>query len=287
MLDGYYAAGDASHLLAYIILFVKIWKTNSCAGISGKSQILFAIAYLCRYLDLFITFGSDYDSFRKILFIEVTLITCYLIYSKFHESYDSELDSFWIEWLIIPAYALTYVSNYDDLIDLLWIYSIYLESVAILPQFHLIWETGKAENTVLCYLVALTASRGFYSMDLAWRYVTEQYYSTILINAGVVQTVSYIIFFCVYAQLQIFRNNIVEDDEAAFIGNPLAPVYIISGKHALDMGKTNVKISPVLMAEEKTAIEPIDEKTPKTGLASFTEFSMSLTPDNAALAFYS
>ena len=35
--------GDVSHLVAIVILLLKIWKTCSCAGISGKSQLLFAL----------------------------------------------------------------------------------------------------------------------------------------------------------------------------------------------------------------------------------------------------
>lgn len=31
-------AGDLSHLLAIIILLLKIWKTRSCAGKSKKSE---------------------------------------------------------------------------------------------------------------------------------------------------------------------------------------------------------------------------------------------------------
>lgn len=29
-------AGDLSHLAAIVILLIKMWKTRSCAGISGK-----------------------------------------------------------------------------------------------------------------------------------------------------------------------------------------------------------------------------------------------------------
>merc|ERR1711971_688509 len=41
--------GDVSHLLAILILLLKIWKTRSCAGISGKSQILFLVVFVTRY----------------------------------------------------------------------------------------------------------------------------------------------------------------------------------------------------------------------------------------------
>ena len=37
--------GDLSHLAAILILLLKIWKTRSCAGISGKQKI-FKIFFL-------------------------------------------------------------------------------------------------------------------------------------------------------------------------------------------------------------------------------------------------
>merc|ERR1711893_102274 len=48
--------GDLSHLGAIIILLLKIWKTRSCAGISGKTQAMFALVFITRYLDLFVHF---------------------------------------------------------------------------------------------------------------------------------------------------------------------------------------------------------------------------------------
>ena len=55
-------AGDLSHLLAIVILLLKIWKTRSCAGISGKTQAMFAVCFITRYLDLFVHFVSLYNT---------------------------------------------------------------------------------------------------------------------------------------------------------------------------------------------------------------------------------
>ena len=54
--------GDMSHLMAIIILLTKIWKTRSCAGISGKTQAMFAVCFITRYLDLFVHFVSLYNT---------------------------------------------------------------------------------------------------------------------------------------------------------------------------------------------------------------------------------
>eukprot|EP00729_Bicosta_minor_P021830 gene21830-biopygen17377 len=57
--------GDMSHVLAIFLLMLKIWKSKSAAGISGKSQILFTIVYFTRYLDVFFTFISVYNTLMK------------------------------------------------------------------------------------------------------------------------------------------------------------------------------------------------------------------------------
>nr|ABD36214.1 KDEL endoplasmic reticulum protein retention receptor 2b [Bombyx mori] len=72
--------GDLSHLLAIIILLLKIWKSRSCAGISGKSQILFSVVYTTRYLDLLTTHVSPYNTVMKLVFIFTSYATIYLMY---------------------------------------------------------------------------------------------------------------------------------------------------------------------------------------------------------------
>ena len=85
--------GDLSHLLAIVLLLMKIWKTRSCAGISGKSQILFLVVFVSRYLDLFISFISLYNTVMKLFFISSAAGTVYLIYQKFKASFMISIQS--------------------------------------------------------------------------------------------------------------------------------------------------------------------------------------------------
>ena len=78
--------GDLSHLLAIVLLLMKIWKTRSCAGISGKYQILFLVVFVSRYLDLFTSFISLYNTVMKMFFISSAAGTVYLMYQKFKVS---------------------------------------------------------------------------------------------------------------------------------------------------------------------------------------------------------
>merc|ERR1711997_427453 len=114
---------------AILILLLKIWKTRSCAGISGKSQILFLVVFVTRYLDLVTNFVSVYNTVMKVFFIVSAAATVYLMYVKFRATYDGNHDSFRVEFLLAMV-----LNNEFTVMEILWTFSIYLESVAILPQ---------------------------------------------------------------------------------------------------------------------------------------------------------
>lgn len=61
-------------------------------GISAKSQMLFAIVFTTRYLDLFTNFVSLYNSFMKVVFLSSTYGTIYLMLYTFKTTYDYKYD---------------------------------------------------------------------------------------------------------------------------------------------------------------------------------------------------
>jgi len=191
--------GDMSHLLAIVILLLKIWKTRSCAGISGKSQLMFALVFVTRYLDLVTNFVSVYNTVMKVFYLSASIGTCYLIFLKFKATYDGNHDSFRMEFLIAPAAGLACLVNHQfNVMEVLWTFSIYLEAVAILPQLFMISKTGEAESITSHYLFALGMYRGLYLFNWIYRYNYEGFYDLIAISAGVVQTVLYCDFFYLY-----------------------------------------------------------------------------------------
>ena len=62
--------------------------------ISGRSQILFAVVFTTRYLDLFTNFISVYNTVMKVFFLASSFGTVYLMYLKFKATYDSNHDTF-------------------------------------------------------------------------------------------------------------------------------------------------------------------------------------------------
>ncbi|KAJ6631441.1 ER lumen protein retaining receptor [Mycena sp. CBHHK59/15] len=158
--------GDLSHLVSILILLHKIQTTRSCRGISFKTQALYAGVFVARYLDLLFRWVSLYNFIMKLFFIGSS---CYILY--------------------IMRYRFRLI---------LWSFSIFLESVAILPQLFMLQRTGEAETITTHYLAALGVYRALYIPNWIYRYVSDNVVDPIAVTAGIVQTGLYIDFFYVY-----------------------------------------------------------------------------------------
>merc|ERR1711892_906994 len=112
------------------------------------------------------------------------------MFLKFKATYDGNHDTFRIEFLLGPVAILALVLNHEfSVMEILWTFSIYLESVAILPQLFMVSKTGEAETITSHYLFALGSYRALYIANWIYRYHYENHLDLIAIFAGVVQTI--------------------------------------------------------------------------------------------------
>jgi ER lumen protein retaining receptor len=81
---------------------------------------------------------------------------------------------------------------------MLWAFSIWLESVAVLPQLFMLQRTGEAEAITTHYLFALGIYRALYILNWVYRFFAQGYFDPIAVLAGIVQTVLYSDFFYIY-----------------------------------------------------------------------------------------
>lgn len=82
--------------------------------------------------------------------------------------------------------------------QMLWAFSIWLESGAILPQLFMLQRTGEAETITTHYLFALGIYRALYIPNWLYRYFAEGYVDAIPWIAGILQTILYSDFFWIY-----------------------------------------------------------------------------------------
>ncbi|KAL0092590.1 ER lumen protein retaining receptor-domain-containing protein [Phycomyces blakesleeanus] len=190
---------DLMHLASVVILLLKIRSTRSCVGISFKSQLLYTVVFLTRYLDLATKYISLYNTCMKIFFIGTSFYVLYLMKFRFKATYDAGLDTFRIWYLLVPCAILAGLSTREySVLETLWTFSLWLESVAILPQLFMLQRTGEAETITTHYLFALGAYRALYLFNWIYRYVTEAHIEWVALVAGLLQTALYSDFFYIY-----------------------------------------------------------------------------------------
>lgn len=161
---------------------------------------MYLLVFVTRYLDLFWTFtDSLYNTTFKILFICSSAYIIYLMLNDYKPTRDPNLDTFKVQYLLGISAILAVLFPHDySLSEILWTFSIWLESTAILPQLFMLQRTGEADTITTHYLFALGLYRALYIPNWIYRYFAENRFQPIPVVAGIVQTLLYSDFFYIY-----------------------------------------------------------------------------------------
>ena len=114
MMNLFRLAGDMSHVLSIVVLLLRLRVTKNAIGISIKTQELYLIVFVTRYLDLFTTFYSVYNTVMKILYISATAYIIYMVRATepFKSNYEKAHDSFLhLKFAVLPCVVLAIVTN--------------------------------------------------------------------------------------------------------------------------------------------------------------------------------
>lgn len=119
--------GDLSHLASIFILLFAIEKNKSTAGLSMKTQLLYVLIYVTRYLNLFTKYYSLYNSLLKIFFIGSSIYTVYIMGTKYRKTIQEDIDTFPFKYLVLGSAisALVFCHKYTFR-EVMWSFSIWL-----------------------------------------------------------------------------------------------------------------------------------------------------------------
>ena len=83
-MDVFQLIGDFLHLVAVLMLLLKIVANKNVMGLSYKTQEVYLVVFLTRYSDMILEnhWGSLYFNFMRFLFIGVTFYTIRLMRFK-------------------------------------------------------------------------------------------------------------------------------------------------------------------------------------------------------------
>lgn len=135
----------------------------------------------------------------KIFFIASSIYTVYIMVAKYQKSIKENVDNFPVRYLLGGAAiaSLIFTHKYTAS-EVIWSFSLWLESVAIIPQLFILQKTGEAENITTHYIFALGLYRALYIPNWFYRYFAEGRFDYVSILSGILQTVIYSDFFYIY-----------------------------------------------------------------------------------------
>jgi len=136
------------------------------------------MVFCIRYMDLFMYFISLYNTLMKIFFISATAFIIYLMRFQKNiktvsadasprKTYNQMEDNFpHLKVLVPAALVLTLIVNSGfSMWEFMWSYSLWLESLAFIPQIYLLTKMGQVENITSHYVACLGLYRFFYILN--------------------------------------------------------------------------------------------------------------------------
>lgn len=83
-MDVFQLIGDFLHLVAILLLLLKILASKNVVGLSYRTQELFIVAFISRYSDMILEnhWGSMYFNLMRLIFISINGLTIYYMRTK-------------------------------------------------------------------------------------------------------------------------------------------------------------------------------------------------------------
>lgn len=176
--------GALTRLFGFVVLLVKFQSERSCAGVSLKTLELYAIVFLARlssilFYDGYLPYDSSGDWLYQV--IEVVSLLCvgvliFITVVTYKNTYNATEDDFGKVKsiptqfgpviLVVPAFVLAVLLhpslNRNIFTDIGWTFAMYLETVAIMPQFYMLQKANRAvEPWVSHFVFSVGLSRVF------------------------------------------------------------------------------------------------------------------------------
>jgi len=154
--------GDYLHFAGMAFGLLVVLACRSAEGFSLKTQVLYQLVFVTRYLDLFVEDQVMYLVVFKIMFNLVTAATIVAML-RYRDPRDSAADSCSLCAIILGVGVLADVSTIgSSLRSQLWTFSEFLEPLALVPQYIVCYKAKELRPAVGAYIAAVGGYRVLY-----------------------------------------------------------------------------------------------------------------------------
>lgn len=164
--------GDYMHFAGMLLALAVIFVTRSVEGFSRKTQVLYQIVYITRYLDVFRVQQVMYLLFFKVSFNVVTalMLTAFFLFEK---TYEADADSSNLLAILVPIFVAAYImSEGTGLEKEMWTLSEFVEPFALVPQYIMCYRAKNIRFVTIVYVMAVGGYRVMYVCNWIYKRYT-------------------------------------------------------------------------------------------------------------------
>lgn len=166
-------------MLSFIIIILKVIGYESCSGLSMNTALCYVIILASRLTSTIFYHGylpSDEAGDWFYQLTEIITLICstgllFLMKGKYNDTYDYQHDSLDYKYFVFPSLALAFLVhtslNRNLITDVMWTFSMYLETAAIVPQLVLFHSKKGQIEKYTSHFVALQGLSRLFSL-LFW-----------------------------------------------------------------------------------------------------------------------
>ncbi|XP_042043543.1 ER lumen protein-retaining receptor erd-2.2-like [Salvia splendens] len=158
----FFVASESIHFAGILVLIYKLTTKKSCSGLSLKTQELTAMFLAARLCCSWFMEG-DIHTFLDFVTLVATLWVVYMMRFKLRSTYIADLDNMPLYYVAVPSAILAlFIHPYTHHAHagrMLWAFSVYAESICVLPQLRMIQNTKMIEPFTANYVFALGVAR--------------------------------------------------------------------------------------------------------------------------------
>ena len=212
-----------------LFLLLNLVVTDSIdemTGVSLITQALYILVFLTRYIDLFYVspLASLWNFVLKIFYISSSVYILFIMMRVYARTREREkawkLGAYCLGGSLVLAPVITAIPLPKDsvftFIEVLWSFSIILESVCVIPQLLLLRQTTVPTVIDSGYILTLGSYRAFYILNWIVRLASEGHFEWRAVLFGVIQTAFYVDFAWVYytrQRVKLRSGGIVDSDD--------------------------------------------------------------------------
>eukprot|EP00929_Paragymnodinium_shiwhaense_P120951 TRINITY_DN93037_c0_g1_i1.p1 TRINITY_DN93037_c0_g1~~TRINITY_DN93037_c0_g1_i1.p1 ORF type:complete len:338 (-),score=64.27 TRINITY_DN93037_c0_g1_i1:47-1060(-) len=263
-------AGDLLHMAALVLCMLSLLRDSGTEGVSFKAHLLFLIVFTSRFLNVLFCDQSVYLILYKVMLWSCTLKIVMIMVVR--GSQWDVMDTLPVCVLVIPTVIMTMVfgsysaEDHGLAFEILWIFSNYLEGVAMLPQYIYCYRDKQNDSfLVFGYVLTMGAYRTVFGVSWVYRILCNEADADM---SSVISGVLGVMFFADWLQFKAFsasplsRCCIQVDEDLREVQDLVVDIANgnaqLSSLESLERRPSDKGLSPMAKAIGKSAVQEVE-----------------------------